>query len=138
MQIKDQEASILVTPGFSTVIFPAQIHMVLLDCNMAAFPPIFNFLATGLHGIIGMGMHEPGTKTGTGPAIFQFIGFAGDLHVPKAGIFSMGIKSISVARGLVLPVIAIAKGKTSISLAPAPNVHFILAPIQTHFGIQLN
>jgi hypothetical protein len=42
----------------------------------------------------GTGIHEEGTKTGTGPAIFQFIGFAGDKQFPKAGIFRNGTKSI--------------------------------------------
>ena len=43
--------------------------------------------AITMRGITGTGIQEDGTKTGTGPAIFQFIGFAGDLHFPKDGIF---------------------------------------------------
>jgi hypothetical protein len=44
---------------------------------MAGFPPIFNFLATGAQGMMGMGMQRPGTKTGMGPIIFQFMGLIG-------------------------------------------------------------
>jgi hypothetical protein len=127
----------LVKPGLSTVIEPAQTHIVLLVSNIAGLPPIFSFFATGLQGITGIGIQDEGTKTGTGPAIFQFIGLAGDLQVPKAGTFNMGIKSIWVAIGLEVAFIVIAIGSTIISFGPAPKAHFNLAPIQTHFGIKL-
>jgi hypothetical protein len=81
-------------PGLSTVIEPAQTHIVLLVSNMAGLPPILSFLAQGSHGITGIGIHDEGTKTGTGPAIFQFIGLAGDVQFPKAGTFNIGTKSI--------------------------------------------
>ena len=84
----------LVNPGLSTVMDPAQTHIVLLVSNMAGFPPILSFFATGLQGITGMGIQEEGTKTGTGPAIFQFIGLAGERQLPNAGIFRKGTKSI--------------------------------------------
>jgi hypothetical protein len=86
--------STLVNPGLSTVIDPAQMHIVLLDSNIAGFPPIFSFFAAGSQGINGKGIHDDGTNTGTGPAIFQFMGLAGELQLPKAGTFSMGMKSI--------------------------------------------
>ena len=130
-------ASTLVSPGLSTEMDPAQAHIVLLDSNMAGKPPILSFLATGLQGIRGIGIQEEGTKTGMGPAIFQFIGLAGDLHWPKAGIFKKGIISIWVAIGLVVAFIAIPIGSTIMSLEPEPKEHFNLAPMQTHFGIYL-
>lgn len=83
----------LVSPGLSTVILPSQMHMVLLVCSMAGLPPIFSFLATGDQGATGMGRQEEGTKTGIGPAIFQFMGLIGDLHCPKGGIFKIGMIS---------------------------------------------
>jgi hypothetical protein len=120
----------------STVMEPAQAHMVLLDSSMAGFPPIFNFLAAGSQGMTGIGMQEEGTKTGTGPAIFQFIGLAGELQLPKAGMLSMGMKSSCVAIGLEVAFMAMPMGRTIISLAPDPKEHLSLAPMQTHFGMK--
>jgi len=128
-------ASTLVNPGLSTVICPAQTQVVLLDSNIAGIPPIFNFLATGAQGATVIGMQEEGTKTGTGPAIFQFIGLAGDLHCPKAGTFSIGTKSICAAIAFEPAVITRAIGNTTMSFGPAPKEHFNLAPIQTHLGM---
>ena len=116
---------------------PSQTHMVLLVSSMAGNPPILSFLATGLHGMIGTGMQDEGTNTGTGPAIFQFIGLAGDLHWPKAGIFKKGTKSIWVAMGFVVPFMVMPIGGTTMSLGPAPKEHCNLALMQTHFGIFL-
>lgn len=93
-EVITQVASTLVTPGLSTVIDPIQIHIVLLVSSIAGNPPNLSFLATGDHGATVTGMQEEGTNTGTGPAIFQFIGLRGDLHCPKAGTFNMGTKSI--------------------------------------------
>jgi hypothetical protein len=130
-------ASTLVSPGLSTVIEPAQTHIVLLVSSMAGNPPILSFLATGLQGITGTGMQEEGTNTGTGPAIFQFIGLAGEVHWPKAGIFKKGTKSIWVAMGLVLAFMVMPMGSTTMSFGPEPKEHFNLALMQTHFGINL-
>ena len=127
----------VVNPGLSTVIDPTQIHIVLLVSSMAGLPPILSFLATGDQGIKGRGMQEDGINTGTGPTIFQFIGLAGEVQLPKAGTFNMGIKSILVAMGFVVAVNVIPIGSTSMSLGPDPKEHFNLAPIQTHFGIHL-
>ena len=56
-------------------------------------------------------MQEDGIKTGTGPAIFQFIGLAGDKQFPKAGIFTNGIMSKILAIGLVFAVRVLFKGR---------------------------
>lgn len=130
-------ASTFFNPGLSTVIEPSQTHIVLLVSSMAGNPPILSFLATGPQGMIGTGIQEEGTNTGTGPAIFQFMGLAGDLHCPKAGMFRKGTKSIWVAIGLAVAFIVMPIGNTTISLGPAPKEHFSLAPMQTHFGINL-
>ena len=114
---------------------PAHTHMVLLVSNKAGFFPILVFLATGFQGITGRGIQEEGTNTGTGPAIFQFIGFAGDLHCPKAGIFKKGIISNLLAKGLAIFVVVQFKGSTTIDFGPEPKEHLILAPLQTHLGI---
>jgi hypothetical protein len=119
------------------VIEPAQTHIVLLVSNIAGLPPILSFLAQGSHGITGTGIHDEGTKTGTGPAIFQFIGLAGEVQLPKAGTFNIGTKSICVAMALDVAFIVMEIGSTIISFGPDPNEHFNLAPMQTHFGIMI-
>lgn len=122
-------------PGSCISIDPAHTHMVLLVSNNAGFFPILVFLATGFQGITGSGMQEEGTKTGTGPAIFQFIGLAGDLHCPNAGIFRKGIISNLLASGLAILVVVLLRGNTTIDFGPEPKEHLIFAPLQTHFGI---
>jgi len=94
--------SIFSEPGSSTSIDPAQTHIVLLVSINAGLFPIFVLVATGLHGITGTGIQEEGTKTGTGPAIFQFMGLAGELHCPNAGILTKGIMSNLLANGLAI------------------------------------
>jgi hypothetical protein len=94
-----------------------------------------SFFPAGLQGMTGMGMQEEGTNTGTGPAIFQFIGLAGELQLPKAGMFSMGTKSNCMPMGFVFAFMAIPIGSTTMSFGPDPKEHFNLAPMHTHFGI---
>ena len=94
--------SIFSEPGSSTSIEPAQTQIVLLVSINAGLFPIFVLVATGLHGTTGTGIQEEGTKTGTGPAIFQFMGFAGEVHCPNAGILTKGIISSLLANGLAI------------------------------------
>ena len=115
---------------------PAQAHIVLLFASTTGCCPIFVFFAPGDHGLTGMGMQEDGIKTGTGPAIFQFIGLAGDKQFPKAGIFTNGMMSKILAIGLVFAVKVLFKGRTIIDFGPAPKEQEILAPLQTHFAIK--
>ena len=93
------------------------------------------FLATGFHGITGTGIQEEGTKTGTGPAIFQFIGLAGDLHCPNAGILTKGIISNLLAKGLAILVVVRLRGRTIIDFGADPKEHFNFAPLQTHLAM---
>jgi|TARA_B110000027_G_scaffold21079_1_gene22435 hypothetical protein len=118
-----------------TVIDPAQTHIVLLLASTTGWLPIFVFFAPGDQGLTGIGIQEEGTKTGTGPAIFQFIGFAGDLHCPNAGILTNGIISKIFAIGFVFAVSVLFKGRTIIDFGPAPNEHLIFAPLHTHLAI---
>jgi hypothetical protein len=125
-----------VIPGSSTSIEPNQAHMVLLVSSIAGLPPILVFLATGSHGLIGIGIHDEGINRGTGPAIFQFMGLMGEVQLPNAGILRKGTKSILEATGFTIEVSVLPIGSTIILLGPEPKEHFNLAPIQTHFGIK--
>jgi hypothetical protein len=109
--------------------------MVLLFWSIAGFPPIFSFLATGAQGMMGMGMQRPGTKTGMGPIIFQFMGLIGDIQFPKAGIFKKGMISNCPAMDFTFEFNTLAIGSTIMFFGPAPKVHFNLAPMHTHLGI---
>jgi len=87
------------------------------------------FFAAGAHGATGIGIQDDGIKTGTGPAIFQFIGLAGDKQFPKAVMFTKGIISKQFAMGFVFAVSVLFKGSTSIDFGPAPKEQEILAPL---------
>jgi hypothetical protein len=116
-------------------MFPAQTHIVLLLASTTGCLPILVFFAPGDHGLTGIGIQEDGMNTGTGPAIFQFIGLAGDKQFPNAGMFTKGMISRILAMGLVLAVKVLFKGRTIIVLGPAPKEQEILAPLHTHFAI---
>ena len=109
-------------------IFPIQMHIVLLFSTMAGLPAILTFFAAGAHGFIGIGIHDEGTNTGTGPATFQFIGFNGDLHRPNFGIFKSGIKSSTLAIPLKQEVVTFFSGNTIKLFGAAPKEHSTLAP----------
>lgn len=109
--------------------------MVLLFASTTGCLPILVFFAAGDHGLTGIGMHEEGMNTGTGPAIFQFIGLAGEVQFPNAGIFTKGMMSKIFAMGLVFAVKVLFKGSTIIDFGPDPKEQEILAPLHTHFAI---
>jgi|TARA_B110000046_G_scaffold171428_1_gene192258 hypothetical protein len=127
--------SIFVCPGFVTEIEPAHAQAVLLFANTTGLFASLVFFAAGAQGATGIGMQDDGIKTGTGPAIFQFIGLAGDKQFPKAGMFTNGMISKQFAIGLVFAVRVLFKGRTSIDLGPDPKEHAILAPLHTHFAM---
>jgi hypothetical protein len=58
-----------------------------------------------------------------------------DVHIPNAGIFSMGAKSIIVAAGVVHVVVG-AEVATS-EAGAAPKVHCIIAPVTTSCAITM-
>ena len=114
---------------------PAHTHDVLLFANTTGLLASLVFLAAGAQGATGIGMQDDGTKMGTGPAIFQFIGLAGDKQFPKAGMFTKGMISKVFAMGFVFAVRVLFKGSTSIDFGPAPKLQEILAPLHTHFAM---
>ena len=63
------------------------------------------------------------------------IGFAGDMHMPKGMIFTMGMLSMMFASG-TSSVITILVGRTTSELGAIPMVHIMVAPMQTCIGIR--
>jgi hypothetical protein len=59
---------------------------------------------------------------------------AGDWHIPKGMIFVIGIWSMMFASGIPF-VTTLLAGSTTSELGAMPNVHRIIAPIQTCMGI---
>ena len=53
-------------------------------------------------------------------------GFAGDMHIPKGGMFTIGLLSIMLAAGAPAAVLFV--GKTFKVLGVTPNEHVITAP----------
>jgi hypothetical protein len=57
------------------------------------------------------------------------VGFAGELHIPKGKIFTIGLLSIIFASGV--PVNTLLEGSTINVAGAAPKLHCNIAPIQT-------
>lgn len=63
-------------------------------------------------------------------------GFEGDEHIPKVGMFTIGLLSIILAAGILL-VITLLAGNTTNGAGATPNEQVIIAPIHTCSGIFL-
>jgi hypothetical protein len=87
--------------------------------------------APGTQGAVVAGMHGIGVKTPNAAAVAAATtGFAGDMHIPKGMMLVIGMLSMILAAGISL-VIIIFVGRTTSELGATPNVHIIIAPIQT-------
>jgi hypothetical protein len=76
-------------------------------------------------------MHGIGVSTPKAAAVAAAtVGFAGDEHIPKGGIFIIGLLSIIFAAGL-LPTSSLFLGSTIKLLGATPKLHIIEAPIVT-------
>jgi len=80
----------------------------------------------GITGIQGIGVSTPNAAA----VAAAMVGFAGDLHTPKGGIFTIGLLSIIVAAGFFSAMTLFA-GSTINVLGAAPIVHIKLAPMFT-------
>src|SRR5271170_4775764 len=87
--------------------------------------------APGTQGAVVTGTHGMGVSTPSAAAVAAATsGFAGDMHMPKGMMFSMGTMSMILAAGMLL-VIIICTGSTTSVLGAIPKVHIIIAPLQT-------
>jgi hypothetical protein len=94
--------------------------------------------APGSHGDVVAGMQGIGVKTPAAAAVAEATwGLAGELHTPNVGMFTSGLKSMTVAAGRP-STITRAAGSTTSTAGAAPNVHASCAPATTCCGIFLH
>jgi hypothetical protein len=86
--------------------------------------------APGVQGVSVIGMHGIGVNTPMAAAVAEATsGFAGLMHMPNVGMFSIGTKSMMVAAGI--PPAVTVPGVGMKEAGAAPNVHVIIAPPTT-------
>ena len=85
----------------------------------------------GAHGALVFGTQGAGVKkTGGGRLV---AGFATELHIPKGGIFALGLLSMMVAVGA--EVITVVCALATSEEGAVPKVHSMLAPVHTQKAI---
>ena len=104
---------------------------VLLSAGM---PPIMQVADPGVHGEVVTGMQGIGVNTPRAAAVADAtVGLAMDMHMPKVGMFAIGIKSMMFAAGEV--ALTRLTGKTLSADGAIPNEHIMTAPEVTCVGI---
>ncbi len=100
-------------------------------------PPRTTLLDPGAHVPRGTGMHGIGVCTPRAAAVAAMTaGFAGELHIPKVGMFAIGIASAMVATGWPPAVTGVPRGIAVSGIGgPRPIVQDSMAPFTTTGGI---
>lgn len=112
-------------------IFPPHAHINVLPLFSAGRLPT-KTLGVGLsHDPAGTGMHGIGVRTPKAAAVAaETMGLAKLLHMPKGGIFAMGVMSVSPPTGWP-PMTTFGIGKAVKGTGISPKGHCIIAPVQT-------
>jgi hypothetical protein len=104
------------------------------SCN-AGLPPISVVVAPGAQGAAVAGMQGIGVKAPSAAAVAAATcGLAGLEHMPNAGTFAIGAKSMMVAAGGPLAIAGPPVSAVSAAGA-APKLHVIIAPLTTCIGM---
>ena len=81
-----------------------------------------------------LGMHGIGVSTPQAADVAEAtVGFANERHIPKVGMFAMGLLSIMLATNKPC-IIELRGGNTVRGAGVIPMLHFIIAPIHTVFA----
>lgn len=121
-------------PGKPIEMTPPQVHMQVQVLFRAGMPPIMVVAAPGVHGAVVTGMQGMGVSTPRAAAVAEAtVGLAMDMHIPKGGMFVVGIKSMMLAAGAVAMTLFV--GKTFRAEGAIPKVHASTAPETTCEGI---
>ncbi len=116
------------------VMTPPQVHMQVDVLFSAGIPPIMQVAEPGVHGEVVTGTQGIGVSTPRAAAVADATaGFATDMHMPKVGMFVIGIKSMMFAAGLVALTLLV--GRTLRAEGAAPKEHIMTAPVVTCEGI---
>ena len=112
-------------------ILPPQLQMHFAVLFKAGLLPICNVAHPGDQGAAMTGIQGIGVSTPIAAAVAAAtVGFAGERHMPKGGILTMGIWSMMVAAGKPSASVLFSGGTTSV-LGARPCEHISVAPIVT-------
>ena len=87
----------------------------------------------GAQGATVLGMQGMGVSTPQAADVAEATdGLASDRHIPKVGMLTMGLLSMTLATGI--PPIMEVRGSTARGAGVIPMLHFIIAPMHTVFA----
>jgi hypothetical protein len=119
------------SPGSIKVITPPQMHMSWETLSSVGMLPSITVGAPGTQGAGVIGTQGMGVNTPMAAAVAEATsGLAGDMHIAKGMILTIGTWSMMLASG-TSPVNTSFTGRTTNELGAIPNVHCIIAPMQT-------
>jgi hypothetical protein len=124
----------VVWPGSVIWITPAHMHISFEVESSAGMLPMSTVGAPGAHGATVAGTQGIGVSTPRAAAVAVITtGLLGEEHMPKGGMFTIGLLSMMVAAGV--PVSVLFSGSTMSEAGAAPKLHARDAPIHTCIAI---
>jgi hypothetical protein len=124
----------VICEGEVMVIAPPHEQVQVEEMFRAGIPPSITVGEPGAHGATVTGMQGIGVRTPSAAAVAAAtVGFEGDMHIPKVGMFTIGLLSMMQAAGVVMFVLF--NGSTASAAGAAPKLHIIIVPVVTNGGI---
>lgn len=118
-------------PANENWITPPQLHISFELSLSAGMLAISTVGAPTTHGALVTGTHGMGVSTPSAAAVAAAtVGFDGDWHIPKGGMFTIGLLSMMLAAGGP-PASTLLAGRTASELGATPKLHVIIAPAHT-------
>ena len=113
---------------------PAHMHIHFDESFKAGMLPIMTVGEPGAQGATVLGTHGMGVNTPSAAEVAEAtVGLAMDEHMPKVGMFAIGLKSMMLAAGA--PHMVLFAGGTMSAPGATPKLHVIIAPAVTSFPI---
>jgi len=129
-QIALQASMTFGCPGLTIWMTPPQEHMSLQLLSSAGILPMVTLALPGAHGAAVTGTHGMGVRTPNAAVVAAAtVGFDGELHIPKGGMFTMGLLSMMFAAGTV--AFTWFAGSTMSDDGATPKLHCNTAPMTT-------
>src|SRR5580692_6507345 len=98
--------------------------------------PSMTFAEPGAHGAGITGTQGIGVNTPSAAAVAAAtVGLAIELHMPKGGMFTIGLLSMMLAADV--PHMHLFAGRTFNVLGASPKLHIIIAPVVTSCGMAI-
>ena len=117
------------------LIWPVHMQLHVESDVNKLLSPIAMACDPGDHGDVTTGRHGCGVSTPCAAAVAAATcGFTCVLHIPNGAMFTMGMKSITVAIGAV-PLLVWLVGSTVSELGDSPSLHWRFAPFATTFDM---